>query len=71
MAIDTANEKLALITYQQMWNTPVPISSDGIGQDDRQHLLAQYPGILYASPSTAVSGSDLLKIVHLYRQFRI
>lgn len=47
MAIDTNNEKLALITYLQPWNTPVPISSDGLGQDDKQHLLACYPGILW------------------------
>ena len=48
MAIDTNNEKLALITFLQPWNTPVPISADGIGQDDKQHLLAGYPGILWS-----------------------
>ena len=48
MAIDTNNEKLALITLLQPWNTPIPISADGIGQDDKQHLLACYPGILWS-----------------------
>ena len=48
MSIDTNNEKLALITLLQPWNTPIPISSDGIGQDDKQHLLAGYPGILWS-----------------------
>jgi len=47
VAIDTNNEKFALITFQQLWNTPLPISSNGLGQDDKQHLLAQYPGILW------------------------
>ena len=47
MAIDTNNEKFALISYQQPFNTPIPISADGLGQDDKQHLIWQYPGILW------------------------
>ena len=47
MAISTTNEKFALITYQQMWNTPLPISADGLDQADNQHLIAQYPGVLW------------------------
>jgi hypothetical protein len=47
MAIDVNNEKFALITYHQPWNTPIPSSSDGIGQADKQHLLWEYPGILW------------------------
>ena len=50
MAIDTNNKKFALITYQQPFNTPVPISADGLGQDDKQHLIWQYPGILWVIP---------------------
>ena len=50
MSIDTDNKKFALITYQQMWNTPLPISADGLGQADNQHLMAQYPGILWTVP---------------------
>ena len=30
MAIDNDNEKLALITYQQMWNTPLPKGVPGV-----------------------------------------
>jgi len=48
MAIDTNNEKFALISYQQPFNTPLPISADGLGQADNQHLIWQYPGILWA-----------------------
>lgn len=47
MAVDTTNEKLALITYHQPWNTPIPISDDGLDQADNQHLLWEYPGILW------------------------
>lgn len=48
MSIDTVNEKLALISYQQPFNTPIPISSDGLGQDDKQHLIWQFPGVLWS-----------------------
>ena len=47
MAITTDNEKFALISYHQNWNTPIPISSD-IGNDgDKQHLIWEYPGITW------------------------
>ncbi len=48
MSIDTNNEKFALITYQQPFNTPLPISANDLGQDDKQHLIWQYPGILWS-----------------------
>lgn len=54
MAVDTNNEKLALITYHQPWNTPIPISADGLDQADNQHLIWEYPGILF---ETAVAVS--------------
>jgi len=47
MAIDTNNEKFALVTFLQMWMIPMPISPGALGQDDKQHLLAGYPGILW------------------------
>ena len=43
MAIDTDNKKLALITYHQPWNTPIPIVSNGFTQGDLQHLIWEYP----------------------------
>lgn len=49
MAVTTINEKLALITYLQPWNTPLPISSDGLDQADNQHLIWEYPGVLWSS----------------------
>ena len=54
MAIDTTNEKLALITYHQAWNTPLPISADGLDQADNQHLLWEYPGLLWEEIELAV-----------------
>ena len=52
MAIDTDNKKYALISYLQPWNAPLPISADGLGQADNQHLLWGYPGILWAAAVT-------------------
>lgn len=48
MAIDSNNEKLALITYHQPFNTPIPTSDDELDQADNQHLLWEYPGILWS-----------------------
>ena len=47
MAIETDNEKLALMSYNQPFNPAVPISIDGLAQGDLQHLIWQYPGILW------------------------
>ena len=63
MAIDTNNEKLALISLLQPWNTPVPISADGIGQDDKQHLLAGYPGILWSAGGGGESAKTSLGLL--------
>jgi len=49
MAIDTTNEKLALIEYGDIFQPAIPISADGIGQDDQQQLLWEYPGILWGA----------------------
>jgi len=45
--IATINEKLALIGFQQPFNPSIPISSDGLGKDDKQQLIWGYPGILW------------------------
>ena len=54
MAIDTTNERLALIEYGDVFQPGIPISNDGIGQDDKQQLLWGYPGILWAVIVVAV-----------------
>ena len=43
MAITTVNEKLQLL------GETCPISADGLGQDDLQQLLGEYPGILWGA----------------------
>lgn len=60
MAIDSTNEKFALITLLQPWNTPIPISADGLGQDDKQHLIWGYPGILWATIGLVRRAGQLL-----------
>ena len=47
MAIDTTNEKLALIEYGDVFQPGIPISADGLDQADNQQLLWGYPGILW------------------------
>lgn len=55
MAIDTDNKKLALMSLEEPWMASVPISSDGLGQDDKQHLIWGYPGILWgAGPGATI-----------------
>ena len=48
MAISTINDKLALISLLKPWEVPLPISSDGLDQADKQHLIWGYPGILWS-----------------------
>ena len=48
------NDKFALISYQQPWNVPLPISADGLDQADKQQLIWGYPGILWTEVSLAV-----------------
>jgi len=54
MAIDTINEKLALIEYDEVYQPGIPISNDGIDQADKQQLLWGYPGILWQVIGLAV-----------------
>ena len=56
MAIDTTNEKLALIEYGDIFQPGVPISSDGIGTDDKVQLLWDYPGLTWAEAVAAGAG---------------
>jgi len=52
-AID--NDKLSLISYQQMWNVPMPVDLDAsFDQGNKQHLIAQYSGISWQAPGGVV-----------------
>ena len=60
MSIDTVNEKFALITIYQPYNTPIPISADGLDQADNQQLIWDYPGLLWADLTPTEENSNLL-----------
>jgi hypothetical protein len=46
MAVDTDNEKLALLSLRMPFYTPVPFPADAaITTGDQKHLLWEYPGI--------------------------
>ena len=49
MAIDTLNEKLALIEYGEVYQPGIPVSNDGLDQADNQQLLWEYPGFLWGA----------------------
>lgn len=47
MAIDTDNEKLALIEWDNIWEPGLPLSPGSLGAEDKQQLIHGYPGILW------------------------
>ena len=69
MAIDTTNEKLALMEWGLVWEPGLPISPGTLGQDDQQQLLWGYPGILW---DAAVAGAgDIIPAWLKQRRLRI
>jgi len=69
MSINTTNEKLALIEYGDVFQPGIPISADGIGQDDKQQLLWDYPGILWGA--AAAEGGAKRKYTWLRQQRQV
>ncbi len=53
MAIDTTNEKFAIIDWGDVWTDSIPISSDGLGIADKGILLWEYPNIPLPAPPPA------------------
>ena len=53
MAVDTDNEKLALMSFMQPWMLPLPWDTDGIGADDQQHMIWGYPDPEWATVAAA------------------
>lgn len=66
MAIDTNNKKLALIHLRQPYQPSPPASADGLGQDDKQQLLWEYPGISWGAPPASTVAIEVIGIY--YRQ---
>lgn len=52
MAIDTTNEKLSLMD-DMPWDAALPINPGTFDQDELQHMLWEYAGILWAAPTIA------------------
>ena len=49
MAIDTINEKLAIMEFGDVWEPGLPmVATDTIDQADQQQLLLGFPGVLWA-----------------------
>lgn len=60
MAIDTNNEKLALMEWDNVWEPALPLSPGTFAQDDKQQLLWGYPGIVWGSAVTILASVTLL-----------
>jgi len=53
----TDNDKLSMLSYQQPWNSAIPIGNGSLDQGDKQHFLGQYSGIFWeATSGTIVTG---------------
>lgn len=57
MAIDTINEKLAIMEFGQVWEPGLPRSPGTLGADDRQQLLYGFPGVLWAAAVALAPGN--------------
>ena len=55
MAISTINQKLAVMEWEDYVEPALPLSPGTFGQDDQQHLLWSYPGVLFTG---AVAATD-------------
>lgn len=58
MAIDTNNEKLAIMEWCQVWEPGLPFDPVTIDQAAQQQFLWDYPGILWGE--LVDSGTDYL-----------
>jgi len=54
MAIDTTNEKLAIMELEDVFEPGLPISPGTLGQDDQQQLLWGFPGVLWAAAAGGI-----------------
>jgi len=61
MAITTINSKLGIMEWCQVYEPGLPVSPGALGQDDKQQLLNDYPGVLYPSSG---GGGGMMMIFH-------
>lgn len=62
MAIDTINEKLAVMEWNLFWEPGLPISPGAFGDDDKQQLLWDNPSPLWSGVSVVSAGNQLLEL---------
>ena len=64
MAIDTANERLALMEFDQVYEPglPNPSGDATIDQGDQQQMMWDYPGILWVSLTASVGSVEFPNI---------
>jgi hypothetical protein len=53
VAITTDNDKFGVIEWCSVWEPGLPFAPGTLGQDDKQQLLHDYPGVLYATSGGA------------------
>ena len=58
------NDKLSLISYNMPFMAAVPVSDDGLGQGDKQHLIWQYSGILWTGVTTHQLAGNIKSVSH-------
>ena len=52
MAIDTSNEKFALIGWLQPWSANIPVSISSIGSGEKKQFVWEYPGLEWIFPKS-------------------
>jgi hypothetical protein len=68
VAIDTVNEKLAVMEWCSIWEPGLPLNPGAFGQDDQQQLVWDYPGILWGEVSISAPAPTQAWIWDLYRK---
>ena len=67
MAIDTTNEKFALLSFGRSTEPMnIPVSPSSLGADDSQQLLWGYPGILWGAGAVLTFVLDLNTRLRVY-----
>ena len=69
MAISTDNEKLGVMEWCLVWEPGLPLSPGTLGQADKQQLIWDYPGVLYAE--AAEGNYSHRHGLHLSRTLRV
>ena len=61
MAVDTREKRFSMMNYDGIHSTSLFEADGTVDQDDRQHLLDMYSGILFDNPAGA---TNRLLLIH-------